>query len=55
VEERRKKFRNMGEYSTYFKEALKEEVAMLQKMVLRGLRRRKADKKLPAEETGTAD
>lgn len=49
VKERRKKFRRMGEFSTYFKEALQQEITLLQNILLSGLRRRRA-KKQPAEE-----
>lgn len=38
VKNRYKKFRRMGEYSTYFKEAVKREVALLQHIVLRGVK-----------------
>ncbi|MQF69810.1 acetyl-CoA carboxylase carboxyl transferase subunit beta [SAR202 cluster bacterium AD-804-J14_MRT_500m] len=39
LKERYKKFRNMGEFSTYFKEAVQREVASLQRVVLRAPKR----------------
>jgi acetyl-CoA carboxylase carboxyl transferase subunit beta len=55
VKERRDKFRKMGEFSTHFKEAVKEEVSLLQNVVLRGVRRRRSEKKQPVEESGSSD
>jgi acetyl-CoA carboxylase carboxyl transferase alpha subunit len=55
VKERRSKFRNMGEYSTQFKEALKSEVDMLKSAVLQGLGKRKPEKKQDAEDSDDSD
>jgi acetyl-CoA carboxylase carboxyl transferase alpha subunit len=55
VKERRNKFRKMGEFSTHFKDAVKEEVSLLQNVMLRGVRRRKSEKKQPVEEGGAPD
>lgn len=55
VKERRDKFRKMGEFSTHFKDAVKEEVSLLQNVMLRGVRKRRSEKKQPVEEGGTPD
>ena len=43
LKERYKKFRNMGEFSTYFKEAVRREVSSLQRVVIEG--RKKAQRR----------
>ena len=52
LKERYKKFRNMGEFSTYFKEAVRREVSSLQRVVLEGRKkaqRRRASKRKAEE------
>ncbi len=49
VKERQNKFRKMGEYSTYFKEAVRQEVDLLQAIAQqKSQRKRKAKEKQPA-------
>ena len=56
LKERYKKFRNMGEFSTYFKEAVQREVASLQRVVLRTPKKRqRAGVKKEAKEEAAAD
>ena len=56
TKERRKKFRKMGEFSTYFQEALRQEIALLQSVVVKGIRRRRRPaKKGSVKEDGAAE